>query len=74
MGCVYSIQEEYAGVGDRPNESDENNHLDEKSNMQNYKNSKAVAALIFCKGILFNNCGELQREWGERESKPGPPV
>lgn len=27
--------------------------------MPNYRNTKAVAGLILCKGILLNNCGKL---------------
>ena len=30
VGCVYSVQEESEGLGERPNESDKNNHMDEK--------------------------------------------
>lgn len=59
MGCVYSIQEESAGLGERPNESDKNNPIDEKPNMQNYKNTKKAAVRILCKGILLNNRGKL---------------
>lgn len=30
VGCVYSVREESEGLGERPNESDKNNHMDEK--------------------------------------------
>lgn len=36
----------------RPNESDKNNPIDEKPNMQNYKNTKEAAVRILWKGIL----------------------
>lgn len=30
VGCVYSVREESEGLGERPKESDKNNHMDEK--------------------------------------------
>lgn len=47
VGCVYSIQEETGGLGEKPNESDKNVLRDEKFKMQNYKNTiVGKAALI----------------------------
>ena len=59
MGCVYSVQEESAGLGERPDESDKDNPIDEKPNMQNSRNTKAAAVGILCKGVLLNNRGKL---------------
>lgn len=51
-----SLQGESGGLGERPNESDKNNCIDEKSNMQNYKNTiVGKADLILCEGIQFTS-------------------
>lgn len=47
VGCVYSVQEETGGRGEKPNECDINVRIHEKFKMQNYKNTiVGKAALI----------------------------
>lgn len=60
VGCVYSVQEETGGRGEKPNECDINVRIHEKFKMQNYKNTiVGKAALIWRKRMLFDSCGNL---------------
>lgn len=66
---MYSGQGEAGGLGERPNESDNNNFIGEESNMRNYKNT--IVRRLSCVRDAADRCGSCSASPSRAEGGQG---